>query len=100
MYISSWFVRASTLLLIAGGAFGANSSDTQRLLRLQTGVERAESLRSVKRLQYAFSQFMEAGLWNDLAELFTTDATAEVISGKATVELVTGRDAVKAFWMK
>src|SRR3569832_540934 len=102
MHISfrSTFLRTAAALLIATAAYGAESDNTQRKHRLQTGVERAESLRSVKRLQYAFSQFQEAGLWNDLADLFTTDATGEVISGKTTVELVTGRDAVKAYWMK
>ncbi|MEO5923009.1 MAG: nuclear transport factor 2 family protein [Bryobacteraceae bacterium] len=87
------------LFLMAGSIFGSDS-DTLRLRKLETGVERAEAVRAVKRVQYAFCQFQEAGLWNDLSELFTTDATGEVIAGKTVVETVTGRDALKAYWMK
>ncbi|MEP7355128.1 MAG: nuclear transport factor 2 family protein [Acidobacteriota bacterium] len=77
----------------------ASSAEALRLRKLETGTERAESLRSAKRLQYAFSQFQEAGLWTDLAELFSKDVTMEVISGKTSVETITGRDALKAYWM-
>ena len=41
-----------------------------RIFQLQANVERAEAIRSIKRLQYAYGHYAEYGLWNDLADLF------------------------------
>jgi hypothetical protein len=41
-----------------------------RIFQLQANVERAEDIRSIKRLQYSYGHYAEYGLWNDLADLF------------------------------
>jgi hypothetical protein len=38
-------------------------------------VEGAEAIRAVKRLQCAYGQYAEFGLWDDLADLFASDGT-------------------------
>ena len=43
--------------------------------RLKTMVEGAEAIRAVKRLQCAYGQYAEFGLWDDLADLFASDGT-------------------------
>jgi hypothetical protein len=50
----------------------ANKGDLQpRVERLDETVRRAEAVRAVKRLQYAYGQYAEFGMWNDLADLFS-----------------------------
>jgi len=41
--------------------------------RLEPMVDRAEAIRAVKGLQYAYGHYAEFGLWNDLADLFAED---------------------------
>src|SRR5204863_8590163 len=45
-----------------------------RVERLQSQIESVESVRAIKRLQYAYGHYVELGLWNDFADLFTEDA--------------------------
>jgi hypothetical protein len=52
--------------------------------RLARDVERAEAIRAVNNLQYAYSHYAQFGLWTDLGSLFTGDG--EVIWGAETVK--------------
>ena len=49
----------------------------------------AESIRAIKRLQHAYGQYAEFGLWHDLADLFSKDAVGHYPAG----DLV-GKDAI------
>lgn len=48
----------------------------ERLAVLEQSVERAEALRAIKRVQYAYGHYVEFGLWHDFADLFAEDAVA------------------------
>jgi hypothetical protein len=52
-----------------------------RVERLQANTERMESVRAIKRLQYAYGHYVELGLWNDFADLFTDDAVTNYQQG-------------------
>lgn len=60
-----------------------------RVDRLQARVESIESVRAIKRLQYAYGHYVEFGLWNDFADLFADDAVTNYQSG------VRGKAAVR-----
>ncbi|MBZ5675180.1 MAG: nuclear transport factor 2 family protein [Acidobacteriia bacterium] len=49
--------------------------------RLQAHLESVESVRAIKRLQYAYGHYVELGLWNDFADLFTEDAVTNYQQG-------------------
>ena len=76
--------RASLLALMAclsiNGAVAQTteqgSDAARRIAGLEERVERAEALRAVKRLQFAYGQYVEFGLWQDFADLFADDAVA------------------------
>lgn len=72
----------------------ASASAATRVARLARDLERAESVRAVKRLQAAYAQYAQAGLWNDMALLFTD--SAEVIYGADRVQ---GRRAVATYFL-
>ena len=44
-------------------------------------MESVESVRAIKRLQYAYGHYVELGLWNDFADLFTEDAVTNYQQG-------------------
>jgi hypothetical protein len=52
-------------------------SSTEHLISdiagLETMIENAEAIRAIKRLQCAYGQYAEFGLWDDLADLFASD---------------------------
>jgi hypothetical protein len=52
-----------------------------RVERLQAHTESIESVRAIKRLQYAYGHYVELGLWNDFADLFTEDAVTNYQQG-------------------
>jgi len=52
-----------------------------RVERLQAHMESVESMRAIKRLQYAYGHYVEFGLWNDFADLFTEDAVTNYQQG-------------------
>jgi hypothetical protein len=54
---------------------------TARVERLQSHIESIESIRAIKRLQYAYGHYVEFGLWNDFADLFTDDAVTNYQQG-------------------
>ncbi len=57
------------------------------MAKLEAGVQAAEAIRAVKRLQHAYAQYQEAGLWSDMDDLFAADAVGEFpgreVTGKA-----------------
>ena len=71
-------------LLGAGLVSVGSESDTslqQRIDRLDTAVQTAEGVRAIKRLHYSYAHYLESGLWNDLADLFTQNAAGELPTG-------------------
>jgi hypothetical protein len=72
----------------------ASTAEATRVARLARDLERAESVRAVKRLQAAYAQYAQAGLWNEMAQLFSDNA--EVIYGADRVQ---GRDAAGAYFL-
>ena len=65
---------------------GSDSKSRTGFLRthvavLKTIVERAEAIRAIKRLQYAYGQYAEFGLWDDLADLFAKDGIGHYPAG-------------------
>ncbi len=65
-----------------------------RVERLQAHIESVESIRAIKRLQYAYGHYVELGLWNDFADLFTADAVTNYQSG------VRGKDAIRLLFFE
>ncbi|HTY48651.1 MAG TPA: nuclear transport factor 2 family protein [Steroidobacteraceae bacterium] len=88
---------AAVLLCVAGGAAGgpgaaaagvvaapAGSADAGlalRVMRLTADVELAEDLRDIEKLQRAYGYYVDKGLWEDAAALFTEDAVANYPAG-------------------
>jgi len=60
-----------------------------RAERLQGDLEGIESVRAIKRVQSAYGHYVEFGLWNDFADLFTEDAVTNYQQGAR------GREAVR-----
>jgi hypothetical protein len=58
----------------------------QRITQLEATLERAEAIRSVKRLQRAYGHYAEYGLWNDLADLFAEKGIGYYLPGNITRE--------------
>lgn len=60
---------------------GPPASRTDRLDRLEAEVAGAEDVRAIKKLQRAYSYYLDKGMWADLADLFTEDAVANYPAG-------------------
>ena len=77
---------ATPLALLVARAADSPVSTVDTLAR---NVERAEAIRAVKNLQYAYSHYAQFGLWTDLGTLFTEDGEAiygsDAIKGRATI---------------
>jgi hypothetical protein len=65
-----------------------------RIERLQDRIESVESVRAIKRLQYAYGHYVEFGLWNDFADLFAADAVTNYQAG------VRGKDAIRQLFFQ
>ena len=59
-------------LALPYASIGATQTDIDSTAR---NLERAEAIRAVKTLQRSFAQYGQYGLWNEMAGLFTADAT-------------------------
>ncbi len=81
---------------VAGTAQGAEPLPAieSRIERLQARVESIESIRAIKRVQYAYGHYVEYGLWNDFADLFTDDAMTNYQQGAR------GRDGVRKLFFE
>jgi len=67
--------------LLALPAAASQVAASARLDRLEIAVTRAEDMRAIKKLQRAYGYYADRGLWEDLADLFAEDATANYPSG-------------------
>jgi hypothetical protein len=87
------------VLVVGAISLGAREPDAlaaldARATRLQARIEQIESVRSIKRLQYAYGHYVELGLWNDFADLFTDDAPTSYQQG------VRGREEVRKLFLQ
>src|SRR6516165_5154568 len=64
-----------------------------RVEALQARIEGIESVRAIKRLQYAYGHYVELGLWNDFADLFAEDAVTNYQQG------VRGQEAIRRLFL-
>src|SRR5262245_49843297 len=63
---------------------------------LEARADRIEDANDIKRLQRAYGYYLDKGLWDDLADLFAADATAEYdLEG-----VYVGQDRIRAFLRK
>lgn len=65
-----------------------------RLASLTRGVDSAEALRSVKRLQWAYGHYSELGLWYDFADLFADGGVGHYVQGDLN------RDQIRALFFE
>ncbi len=80
------------LVVAAGAVLPRPARGEPALDELARDVLRAESIRAVKRLQRTYAQYSQYGLWNDMADLFASDAT--FIFGSESAK---GREAIAAY---
>jgi hypothetical protein len=86
--VGTWSVLASA------GPPGRLPALGSRVERLRARIESIESIRAIKRLQYAYGHYVELGLWNDFADLFAEDAVTNYQSG------VRGKDAIRRLFFQ
>ncbi len=67
---------------------------TQRIARLEVGIQGVEAIRAIKRLQYAYGHYAEFGLWNDLADLFADKGIGHYPSGNL------GKEAIRKLFLE
>jgi hypothetical protein len=65
-----------------------------RVARLESGVQRVEAIRAIKRLQYAYGHYAEFGLWHDLADLFADNGVGHYPAGKL------GKEAIRKLFLQ
>ena len=82
------------LQVVVAGDDSASLSAVARVHRLAQNVERAESVRAVKRLQETYAQYSQFGLWSDMAALFADDA--QLSYGKDNEQ---GRQAIEKYFL-
>lgn len=87
------FRAAGALLCLALGVACARSYAADDVDTLARDVDRLISLRQVKDLQRSYAQYAQSGQWNEMAGLFTSNAT--FIRGDETLN---GRKAI-ANWL-
>jgi hypothetical protein len=84
-------LRIALASLAAGTLFPSASAQTAGAADLSTlarDVDRAESVRAVKDLQRTYAQYVQFGLWHDMAALFTSGGLADFGDGPQ----IQGRD--------
>ena len=80
-------------VVVAGDSSPAMGA-AARVSRLAQNVERAESVRAVKRLQETYAQYSQFGLWTDMAALFADNATLSY--GQDSEQ---GRQAIRNYFL-
>ena len=86
MYRHSPFIRVATVcvtLFAAAAAAHAQSGDAldARLDALEAQVIAAEDISALKRLQREYGYYVDKGMWEDVADLYTDDAVANYPAG-------------------
>lgn len=66
----------------------------QRLQELQARAERVEDSNDIKRLQRAFGYYMDEGLWDEVVDLFSENATLEM----ARDGVYSGRERIREYF--
>jgi hypothetical protein len=87
-------VAIGVLHVIVNGDTDPSRSAAARVHRLAQNVERAESVRAVKRIQETYAQYSQFGLWTDMAALFTDNA--QLSYGKDNAQ---GRQAIQNYFI-
>ena len=82
------------LQVVAAGDSSPNLSAAARVQRLAVNVERAESVRAVKRVQETYAQYSQFGLWTDMAALFADNA--QLSYGRDNEQ---GRQAIQNYFL-
>src|SRR3954464_11023563 len=82
------------LVQVVAAGDGPKMSAAARVSLLAQNVERAESVRAVKRVQETYAQYSQFGLWTDMAALFADKARLSY--GKDDVQ---GRQAIEAYFL-
>ena len=75
---SRLLVAAALLAVVPFAAPASAQSVDAEIAALTLRVERLEGTRAVKKLQRAFGYYVDRGLWQDAADLFTDDGTIEI----------------------
>ena len=65
-------------LSAASLAVRAEDSGASKVDTLARDVERAEAIRAVKNLQYAYTHYAQFGLWTDLGALFADNGETDL----------------------
>jgi len=87
-------VALGVLHVVAAGDTNPDMSAAARVHRLALNVERAESVRAVKRVQETYAQYSQFGLWTDMAALFADNA--QLSYGKDNAQ---GREAIQTYFL-
>ena len=87
-------VAIGALYVVVAGDTSPSTSAAARVHRLAQNVERAESVRAVKRLQETYAQYSQFGLWTDMAALFADNA--QLSYGKNNEQ---GRQAIANYFL-
>jgi hypothetical protein len=92
-------IGSVALLSFSISAFGSSKAPDngvqERINRLERGVQAEESIRAVKRLQNAYSHYLDFGLWSDLADLFNDNAVGQFPKGS-----ITGKANLRKYFME
>jgi hypothetical protein len=88
------FVALAVLHVVVAGDTSPSTSAAARVHRLAQNVERAESVRAVKRVQETYAQYSQFGLWTDMAALFADNA--QLSYGKDNEQ---GRQAIQNYFL-
>jgi hypothetical protein len=97
----------SVLMLAAAGcsnegmqvnneAAGEITALQHRLALLQVEVERLEDIKAIKILQRAYGYYVDQALWDEVADLFADDASAEFAKGG----VYQGKERIREFLYK
>ena len=83
-------IGRSLLLCAAIFAVAAPAVDNSaKIARLSLEVQRAEDIRTVKKLEISWAQYLQFGLWGQTASLFTENAEAiyggDDLKGRAAI---------------
>ena len=85
---------AAGLMLVVAAPSVLRAAAGAQWAEIDAGLRAAEAVRAVKRLQHAYAHYLDAGMWNDAADLFATQATAQF-----GADAVSGRDGLRRYLM-
>jgi hypothetical protein len=87
-------VALSVVYVVVAGDTDTAMRAAARVQRLAQNVERAESVRAVKRVQETYASYSQFGLWTDMAALFSDNA--QLSYGKDNAQ---GRQAIQNYFL-